>query len=413
MTESHTDRAHARLAPSSAHRWLRCPGSVALSEGLEEAPSPFANEGTAAHMLADQCLQGGFNADRFKGHVVDIKGKSPAEILRYGKPDGKTIFPVDAEMVDAVQLYLDTAYTLAEESDEFEVEQRMNISDVVDGVFGTGDAIAYREQPTRRVTIVDLKYGKGVSVDVEENEQLLTYALGVLKRFHNRGVDEVELVIVQPRAPHRDGPVRRWVTDVVGLYEHAMALQDAAERVADPNAPLVPGAWCKFCKAAAICPALQDHALKIAGATKRDVLGNLTMADPSKYNAQDLAQKLKDLPLVAIWLKGVEQFGHSEAMFGRMPPGFKLVAKRATRKWKDEGEAATALQIAGVDEGDIYETKMRSPAQVETVIPKKERKAVIGELAVAQSSGTSLALVDDPRPAVDPGAALGFEAVED
>lgn len=367
-------------------------------------------------MLAQKCMEGGTEAADWRGWVIDTSvkgGLSPW--FRPGYPgvkaDGVKRFEVNAEMIDAVQVYLDVVREIAEESTEFEIEKRLDISNIVAGVYGTGDAIAYREAPTRRVTIADLKYGKGVAVDVKENEQELTYAIGVVKRYHNRGVDEVELVIVQPRAPHRDGPVRRWTTDVVGLYEHAMALQDAEERTRDPDAPLVPGDHCKFCKAVAICPALRDRVWRITGSS-RNVLGTLTMADPAKYDAEALAQALKDRELVATWVKGVEKFGHSEALAGRVAPGWKLVAGRSSRSFKDEEEAALTLQIAGIEKDDIYETKMRSPAQIEVLIPKKERSAFMAELVVKTPGKPALAPLDDDRPSIDPGAARGFDAVE-
>lgn len=393
MTVVHAQRAHSKLPPSGAYRWMHCPGSIRLAAGLEESPSVFADEGTAAHQLAEQCLSSGRDAVVFKGGTIEVKSNA---------------FKVDAEMVDAVQTYLDVVRAIADESEEFEVEQRMDMSAIVSGVFGTGDAIAYRSAPTRRVTIVDLKYGKGVAVEVEENEQLLTYAMGVAQRYHNRGVDEVELVIVQPRAPHRDGPVRRWVTDVVGLYEHAMAMQAAAVATAQPDAPLVPGPWCKFCKAAAICPALEGAVLAAAGV--RAGHGELTLADPAAYDSEQLSAKLRMLPLVATWLKGVEQFAHAEALRGHMPPGFKLVAKRATRKWKDEDTAVATLRLVGVDDDDLFETSVRSPAQVEKAIPAKERGSLMKELAASVSSGTVLAPIEDPRGAVDPNTAIGFTA---
>src|ERR1035437_7022059 len=120
----------------------------------------------------------------------------------------------------------------------------MDMTELVPGVFGTGDLIAY-SQGEQKVTIVDLKYGRGVAVEVEENEQLLTYAMGVAQRYHNRGIKDVELVVVQPRAPHAAGPVRRWSTDVIGLYEHVTALQDGAVAADDPKAKLVAGDHCK------------------------------------------------------------------------------------------------------------------------------------------------------------------------
>jgi hypothetical protein len=386
---------------------MNCPGSVRMSEGITETPSPFAAEGTAAHMLAERCLSAGHDAVRFRGWLIDTaKGTFVAGTLA---PDGKTVFRVDDEMIDAVQLYLDVARGIADESDEFEIEERMDMSDLVAGVFGTGDAIAYRSQPTRRVTIADLKYGKGVAVDVEENEQLLTYAIGVAQRFHNRGVDEVELVVVQPRAPHIDGPVRRWTTDMVGLVEHVAALQSAAAEAAKPDAPLRSGDWCKFCKAAGICPELRSTVDRILGAVRMN--GEiLEMADPTKIAFRDWKLEETELNLVKNFVKRREEFAHSEAMAGRMPPGAKLVGKRAVRKWRDETNAIDTLRLAGVADDDLFETSLRSPAQVEKSVPKKER-GVIEELAIKTSSGTVLAPLSDPRPAVDPNDASGFDAV--
>lgn len=411
---THAARQHAKLAPSAAHRWLECPGSVRLSAGLHEAPSVFAAEGTAAHILAEICLQDGVNASHYKGAVVNVAHDSAIQVVFGGKANGVSVFPVDDEMVEAVQLYLDVANEIAEVSDEFETEQRMDMTELVDGVFGTGDVIAYARinkllsegklpdghtDTIGRVTIVDLKYGKGVAVDVEQNEQLLTYAAGVAQRYHNRGVDEVELVVVQPRAPHRAGPVRRWTTDVVGLYEHVLRLQAGALAVDDEDAPLIPGPWCKFCKAAAICPALDGRVREII------------MTDPEIKPFKDWREEEIDIAMVKGWAVRREEFAHSEALQGRLPPGSKLVGKRAYRQWNDPAEAAIALTAAGVRSDDIFETKVRSPAQIERVLPKKS-KSLIGELAAAKSSGTVLAPMDDPRPSMNPDDVSGFDAVE-
>lgn len=373
---------------------------MGLSESIVETPSSFAAEGTAAHILSERCLTTGHDAARFKGYVVDTAAKQHP-ITPGGIPNGTTKFRVDATMVDAVQVYIDEAMRIYEESEEFEVEQRLDLTEIVGGVFGTGDVIAYRSTPTRRVTIADLKYGQGVAVDVRNNKQLLTYALGVCQRYHNRGVDEIEIVIVQPRAPRPgDSPpgVRRWVTDIVGLYEHAMALQDAAIVARSDDAPFLPGReQCNFCRAAGVCRALRDKVMEI------------TMADPvAPY--KDWKLERDDIELVKTWARRREEHAHSEALRGNMPPGAKLVAKRATRQWRDADVAVTTLQIAGVSDDDIFETSLRSPAQIEKAIPKKDRDALLAELAVKQSSGTTLAPLDDPRPTAS-DAANGFEAV--
>ena len=379
---AHEHRAHATLAPSSAHRWLACPGSIRMASGIKDEGSVFAAEGTAAHQLAEMCIKGNFPASRFAGEKIAVEGQ---------------VFPVTPEMVEAVQIYLDVVFDLEDESDEFESEQRMDMTELVPGVFGTGDVIAYNADK-QRVTIVDLKYGKGVAVEVEENEQLLTYAMGVAQRYHNRGIAEVELIVVQPRAPHKDGPVRWWGTDVIGLYEHVAALQRGAVAAASPTAGLVAGDHCQFCKAAGFCSELHNRVKEIMGTEQPE-------AKPFK----DWAVEQGELNLVAQWLKAREAFAHSESVAGRSPPGSKLVAKRAFRKWIDPEAAGKALIAAGADLDDLYELPtLKSPAVVEKLLPKAG-KAILKTLAKAESSGTVIAPVGDPRPSVDAAAANGFE----
>lgn len=379
---AHADRGHAVLAPSSAHRWLACPGSIRMSAGVIDTGSVFAAEGTAAHELAEKCLKGAHPASRFAGEKLRV---------------GDNIFVVTPEMVEAVQVYLDVAEQLRDDSDEFETEQRMDMTALVPGVFGTGDVIAYQER-SQKVTIADLKYGKGVAVEVEENEQLLTYAMGVAERYHNRGIREVELIVVQPRAPHKDGPVRRWSTDVIGLYDHAGALQWAAVAADDPKAKLVAGDHCKFCKAAGFCGALETKVKAIMGTEQ-----------PEAKAMQDWQTEQSELNLIGQWLKGREGFLHAQAIAGSPPPGAKLVAKRAHRKWIDVEDAGKALLAAGADLDDIYEPPvLKTPAAVEKIVGKAG-KAVLKTLVRAESSGTVLAPLSDSRPAVDASAANGFE----
>lgn len=391
---AHAARAHATLAPSSAHRWLACPGSIRMSSGIKDTGSEFAREGTAAHQLAEMCIKGAFPASRFAGEKIAVEGQ---------------VFTVTPEMVEAVQIYLDVAEELRDTSDEFESEQRMDMTALVDGVFGTGDVIAYSEAK-QKVSIADLKYGKGVAVEVEENEQLLTYAMGVAQRYHNRGIREVELIVVQPRAPHKDGPVRRWSTDVIGLYDHVAALQAGAVAADDPKAKLVAGDHCKFCKAAGFCGELRDTVYAIINATVESgaIVG---LEQPEAIPFKDWAIEQSELNLVAQWLKGREGFAHSQAVAGNPPPGAKLVAKRAFRKWVDPEAAGRALVAAGVPLDDLYELpELKSPAVVEKLLPKKA-KEILKTLAKAESSGTVIAPVSDPRPAVDATAANGFEAI--
>ena len=96
---------------------MNCPGSVRMSDGIASKSSVYADEGTAAHMLAEWCLRKSVGGDPtvtqpFIGRVIDIHGDSHAtQFLKKGSPvvDGR--FVVDEEMADAVQLFGGYGYT--------------------------------------------------------------------------------------------------------------------------------------------------------------------------------------------------------------------------------------------------------------------------------------------------------------
>ena len=411
----HTERAHAKLAPSASHRWIECPGSIRLSEGIEQVSSSFANEGTAAHELASHCLNTGFDADRFADWVVDIRGKEWHEkFLRHGAAtDGMNRFPIDEEMVEGVQMYLDHIRQIVAEADdpgiEMDVEHRFDLTHIHPDMFGTGDCVIY-SPAMQHLWVVDLKYGRGVQVDSVDNEQLLTYGVGAVKRHHNRPLTDVTLTIVQPRGHHAKGPVRAWLTDLLEVMEFAERLKIAAARCEQPDAPLKVGDWCKFCPAAAICPANRDAALAVARAEFSE--GAINVAEPETMTMQDVAAALKHADVLENWLQRLREYAHAQATGGSMPPGFKLVAKRAYRRWKDEQSVVSSLRnLFDLADVDIYaEPKVKSPAQVEKVMGKKQA-AELGVFITKQSSGTVLAPENDSRPAVKPDASGDFVEV--
>ena len=60
---------HAKLSPSSAARWMTCPGSVTLSEGIKDVSSSNASEGTMMHAFAAKCLETGTDAAGYVGQT--------------------------------------------------------------------------------------------------------------------------------------------------------------------------------------------------------------------------------------------------------------------------------------------------------------------------------------------------------
>lgn len=405
---AHSARAHARLAPSAAHRWMACPGSVRATEGMVSGSTVYAAEGTAAHELAAHCLMSGADPIEFLGARIDTRPREAgASIFTDAQPDGAHIFAVDEEMVESIRLYIASVESLVPKQGEYEleVEQRLDMRHIHPDIFGTGDAVVYQAK-LGWLHVVDLKYGKGVAVEPDENPQLLLYGAGAARRYHNRVLNGVTLHIVQPRAPHAVGPVRSWSTDVISLMEFEDVLCAAARRTGDADAPLVAGEHCRFCPALPSCPAARSRSLEAAMADFAD-----GAEDPSRLSADALAGILKEADFIGTWVKAVQEYAHAEAVAGRMPPGFKLVAKRATRKWKGEpAEVEEALLLEhGLDREDVLtEPELRSPAALEKIVGKKGFAAIEKALVAKVSSGTNLVPESDPRPSVKADAASDF-----
>lgn len=367
--------SHAKLSPSAAERWMTCAGSVVLSEGMPEKSSAFAEEGTKAHGVAETLL----------------RGEHPGA--------------VDGAMLDAVLVYVNHVQTLG---GKLHIEQRVAVNEQV---YGTADAVVWLENE-RHLHVVDYKHGAGVAVEIHDNLQLKIYALATLLTFKYPAT-QVTATIVQPRCPHADGPIRSITFDVVDLLDFHADLEDAVVAVAFANGERGITDWaerylepsekgCRWCLAAPKCPALKNKAQDMA---------KQVFAPGLPYDPLELAKTLDFLPILEGWVKNVREFAYGEAEKGREIPQWKLVEKRATRKWKDETSVPAYLnQYAAVDEAALFERKLISPAAVEKLLPKDQR-GLLDELTVKESSGHTLVHESDKRPAIKVDAASAFTAV--
>lgn len=348
---------HSALGASSMYRWSACPGSVRLSAGVELASSSYAEEGTAAHAIAADCLEKGTDSDD-----------------------------------EAVQTYLDEVRSRIEPGDTLQIEVRFDLSSVYPGCFGTGDAIVWKPK-SKLLIVFDYKHGAGIPVSANANPQLRYYGLGALLQS-GYPADRVRLVIVQPRCDHGDGPVRFEEIDALDLLDFAADLKRFAQATESKDAPLVPGEHCRFCPAGKVqkCPAVKS---------KAQALAKMVFAPATSYDPADLARALDGREAMKAWLKNLDEFAYSEAEAGRPAPGYKLVAKMGRRKWREgaQGELAVLAPPGDEGEGDWYEPRqLKSPAQLEKI--KSAGKDLVKQFAIMESSGHVLVPEDDKRPAV-------------
>lgn len=407
-------KVHSRLGASNCKRWWACPGSVAACKDIENKGTPYANEGSAAHALAEYCLRNGCDAEAQLDCWIGMDGTlylSEENVPE--KERGATIFYIDEDMVDAVQVYIDFFKANVEPGDEYEIEQRVDLSHFHPDLFGTTDLSIYKAKQ-KKLIVADYKHGRGVPVEAKDNVQGLYYGAGTAHKLHNRGIKEIEIVIIQPRCAHKDGPVRKWSTTPIDLMEWVVDLVEAAKRTEDPNAPRHAGDHCKFCPAAATCDTYAGAAMDAARADF-SADGTVVLTEPTGYSPTALAATIKNIDLIESWCRAVKKFAHDQALAGTAIPGFKLVYTRATRKWKDPSAAQAAFEIDELDASEyLSEPKLLSVAQVEKAIGKKFfnddplKKGKYVDLVEKKSSGVVLAPEDDKRPAVRPDAAAEF-----
>lgn len=395
--------AHSELGASSSKRWMCCPGSVALSAGLPNNSSRFAAEGSAAHALGELCLGIGEDPEAYIGEVL------------CDHPD----YPVDTEMAEHVGTYVGYCRSQIEDGDVVLIEERVSLEPLgpkAVGMFGTADFMRFRPS-TGHLLVGDLKYGQGVPVEAVDNPQGLYYGLGAVLKLAELGhkVKSVTIAIIQPRAPHPAGPIRTWDVSAFDLVEWAGELLEAAEKTRQPNAPLKASEECRFCRAAARCPELMAEAMRQAQLEFADddcTLLQPVVASPELLGVERLTAVLAAAPMITAWINACQEHAHQQLEHGNEVPGWKLVEKRATRKWSlGEKELVPKLVELGADKDALFKQSLLSPAQVEKLLPKEARKE-LADFTKAESSGTTLAPEADKRPAVQSGPAADFDVVD-
>lgn len=357
--------AHSNIVGgSTAKRVINCPGSVALVQQVPPKPSSsYADEGTLLHNTIAAILETNKEPKDFLGTFYNGVELTEERLERKLLPALAALDEIDPEG-----------------KLEYAVEQVVGFGDALPGVFGSADLVG---RIGNRGILLDWKFGDGVAVEAEENPQALFYTAAALRtettRWAFEGIDEVEVIIVQPPQ------VKRWVTSLDRVRRFEAELILAVRAAQQPDAPLSAGDHCRWCAAKSICPLVN-------GAVERAKRENI-----KAVNIDRLTEALASIDLLEGWIKDARETAKELLEAGVDVPGWKLVPKRATRQWVDEYAATGALLNLGAFA--LHElTELKSPAQIEKVL-KKHKLAMPEGLIVAVSSGDTLAPADDPRPA--------------
>ncbi len=400
-------KKHAKLSASSAKRWFECPGSPSLIEKAPpQASSSYAEEGTIAHGIAELAVT---NDQMTDGELLNAAQRE----IEVAAADYDPL-----EMVNGAKLYrsviMQDIELLAPCALETEVALD-ELAQVDPDLGGTPDAYIVSELGV--VIVYDYKYGAGLAVEVVDNVQLMIYVVGVWLKLtpeQRKVVHTVELKIIQPRKAHKEGPVRTipYYANQIEAFMEELAKRAKATRA--PKAKLKAGDHCKFCPAQVICPEIVKHAQQTAMMDFDKV--PVVAKQPENLDMSSLLRVLDNADMIKDFVKNVEAFMLNRARSGEVVPGYKLVKKKANRKWREESRVP--FQISNVlgpvewpPERFMSDPEVLSPAQIEKLLPKDQRLLVDG-LCTIPDTGEVLVPHDDPRPAISNSAALDFEKIE-
>lgn len=365
---------HAVLPPSAAERWTSCPASVRLIAALpkEEETSFYAEEGTAAHALAEveAGLEFGLIArDEYASAIKEVTE-------RYGRY-------IDSDMHKYVELYLEAiSEALAERPNSIlMLEQKLDTG--IPKCWGTSDAVIV--SPTH-VHVIDLKYGQGVRVSAVDNPQLRLYGVSALEAYGDLlgEVEDVTMTIFQPRVGNRSTTsmpaklLREWRDSLIPVAEEALG----------PDARFGPSEEaCRWCPVKGSCRAQMEYAVDQDFTRKPDFL-----------TPEEIGDALRDIPAIKDWCKAVEDYALDLAYSQQTPiPGFKVVLRGGRRKFTDPAYTVQSLIERGYTAEQVANVGLKPMGTLDKLLTKEDT-AYLEETGQMVKAPGSPALVKESAP---------------
>lgn len=324
--------------------------------------------------------------------------------------EGETV-TLDADLAGQVATYVAHVRSLGGQR---LVEVRSNYAEPLglgeEEAWGTADAVVIG---ARTLYVIDLKTGRKW-VSAVGNTQLLLYATGVVSTLNAVGmldeIERIELHIVQPAV--KDAP-EVWSMDVPEFEARMLSLYNAAQRAAQAAQAftgLEDTSWvkdhlrpeeeaCQWCPAAALCPALEA----------------LTQGADVRYelapSVDAINAAMARIPLIEAWIEAIQSYANALAVAGDPNLAYKLVlGRQGNRTWTDEAEAREVLLTALPLTKLVTEPKLKTPAQIEKLLPKGD-KELLTDITKRAPAKPTLVPRDDPRPQWVENTADDFEVL--
>lgn len=346
--EEHT--GHCLFGPSGLKRRMSC-----LASAKEElnapipATSEYAAEGTRLHESMEQCLE---------FYLPEADSKDPISIAVRNRacrlePDFEKL----GGLYECIDFHEELYRKHLNPSIGLELEGTLAHWDLP-MIYGTADDVIKSQD---RIDVIDWKFGRGVPVFAEDNLQGLCYLATQVdpKRVGDR---ELGVHIAQPFLDS----FTSWKVDPRKLT-HILDSQVAPAIqiiMADDKVPYNPTMEnCRFCNAKMSCVSRREslgtkHQVLVAAAKAPELVEKERWRKVLDA-ADDMQQAIKD----------VRAFATEEIKKGRGFPGYKMIAGRSTRYFRDdEGDEAKVNLFLhkALGSGKMYlPAKRVSPAQAE------------------------------------------------
>jgi len=409
---------HSECSPSQVQRILLCPGSRRLLRENPTGTSSFAKEGTMLHEIVEQRLK------------TWIENNSPIFTVLANK-EHETLVQECFDYVLQV-LYEITNEYIAFKSLEVKTEEKMK--DILFRLMKTGVIEVLLESPTtlewyglpevsghsdvvlkcdllKRRDVIDFKFGAGVPVTAPNNIQGMSYATGTFDSLTDlKAHPDIRIHIVQPRLDY----FSCWETSANELskwleFELAPGIIESR----NDKAKLIPGKkQCQFCLGAK-CPARTAKVIEDA----KDVFTNYIETNKLKMEVipdEELKDLLEKTDMIKTFISELNTYAMNRCSTATGFPGYKVVAGRNSRKWKDPEKAQEYLvalaedQSTPFDFSNVFETKFISVAKAEKLSKELKKSKEFKDLYSTLSGGPILVKEEDPRPSIIQNAQQAF-----